>query len=518
MTEGFIGHRRTILSLVAGAAALMLALSITEPLGPGLDPDAMAYLYATNSLVHHGVLLDTRDDWVPADSARALTRWPPGYPVAIAVPVALGMPPVQGARLVMALSAFATLALLVWLVAGAAGLAPAAVMAFVLLVTPGMAHVHLSVLSEPLFFLMLALTLAFMARPRGSRFAPLAEGSTAAAASMVRYAGLSAIGAVALWELLRAGTWRERIERAALAAAPGFLVNAWWWTRAGRIGGRYAVRDFSIYGQVGSTIREGFGTLADWLAPGVPAPWAALVTAAVILAVAATAVLGARRSALGNGGSAGRWPLADGLIGAAALLTLCYLGLVVAARMVADPNIPLDLRLTAPAMLLLTVIGAVLVGNWWRTSKRGWREFAVVAVVLWCAGSARQTHEMVNYALRTGSDYADICWQGSPVVAWVKEHGTGHPLVSNASPALFFQAGRLAREMPLALTPAEARAFTDTLAARDAYVVLFDTSCAETIDQVGPLVSSLGLVSVAQLRTGGVWRAVAPPAPPAAPR
>ena len=113
MTERAIGHRRAILSLVAGAAAFTLALAITEPLGPGLDPDAMAYLYATSSLVHHGVLLDTRDDWVNADSARALTRWPPGFPVAIAVPVSLGMPRVQGARLVIALSAFATLALLV---------------------------------------------------------------------------------------------------------------------------------------------------------------------------------------------------------------------------------------------------------------------------------------------------------------------------------------------------------------------------------------------------------------------
>jgi hypothetical protein len=137
--------------------------------------------------------------------------------------------------------------------------------------------------------------------------------------------------------------------------------------------------------------------------------------------------------------------------------------------------------------------------------------------VLWCAGSIRVTRDMVSYAIHTGSDYADLCWQGSPVVAWVKEHGAGHPLVSNASPALFFQAGRLAREMPWELPPAAARAFTDTLAARNAYVVLFDKSCAETIDQDDSLVTALGLVREAQLRTGSVWRAP-PPAPPAAPR
>ena len=52
------GRRRlTRLALLApalGAAAFALALAVTDPPGPGLDPDAMAYLGAAVSLARAG--------------------------------------------------------------------------------------------------------------------------------------------------------------------------------------------------------------------------------------------------------------------------------------------------------------------------------------------------------------------------------------------------------------------------------------------------------------------------------
>jgi len=420
---------RLLLSLIAGAAAAWGTLAVTEPLGPGLDPDGMSYVHAARSLVHQGEMRDVRDDWVSADSTRPYTRWPPAYPAAIALPVAAGMPAVQGARAVMAASAFAALATLVWLVGGAAGTGAGAVLALALLLTPAMAYVHESVLSEPLFLAALAATLAMMARPRP---APLRAGAAAAAASMVRYAGLSAIAAAAAWELLRAGTVRDRVRRAALAAAPGALVNLWWWTRAARLGGRTAVRHFSVYGQVGPTLLEGGRKVTEWL---------------------------------------------------------------------------------APAIMLGTVIAAAAGARWWRGAGGRARAAAAVLGAAWCAGSFAVERADARYALRTGDDYADICWAGSPVTAWVREHGDGHALVSNASVALFFHAGRLAREMPDELSAPMARAFTDTLAARRAYVVLYDESCASTIEQPDSLVAALGLAPVARLRTGTVWEARARAAP-----
>ena len=172
-----IGHRHLITALLAGALAFAGALAITEPLGPGLDPDARAYLYAAGTLAHAGSLRDVRDEWVSADSTRSLTRWPPGFSVAIAAAIALGAPPVQGGRAIVALSAFAAMTIAVWLACAAAGSWAGAALALALLVTPAVAFVHESVLSEPLFLALLMATLSFMVRPR---VAPSESGAAAA--------------------------------------------------------------------------------------------------------------------------------------------------------------------------------------------------------------------------------------------------------------------------------------------------------------------------------------------------
>jgi len=503
---------RLLLSLVAGTVAFAGALVITEPLGPGLDPDWMAYLHAATSLVERGSLRDVRDDWMPADSERALTRWPPGFPIAIAAPVAAGAPAIQSARFIIALSAFAMLAIITWLVSGIVSVAAAGVLAALLLVSPAIAYVHESVLSEPLFLVLIATTLALMARERA---APLAEGCAAAAASMVRYAGLAAVGTVVLWELARSGPWRARAKNAALAALPALLVNAWWWTRAARVGGRSAVRHFTLYGALSNTVTEGIATTTAWLAPrdSIAARWIALAVAAALIVVT---VRGVRRALAGEAPREGR------LLAATALLTIDYLGLVIVARIFADAEIPLDQRLLAPAILLVTLFIVVAGSLWWRGASRAGRVIAAAALVVWSIASMLDTRDAARYVLATGSDYADQCWRGSPVVAWVREHGGGHPLISNASVALYFHAGRLAREMPDDPSPKLARAMADTIAARDAYLVLFDQSCAATIESGDSLVKALGLAPVAQLRTGSIWGAARdtmhePPAPVKAP-
>ena len=494
-----MNRSRILLSLLAGATAFWLALAVTEPLGPGLDPDAMAYTYAAGTLAHGGVLRDVRDDWVSADSTRPLTRWPPGFSAAIALPVAAGASPVQGARLVMAAAAFAALATLVWVVSGAAGFGAGVVLAVALLVTPAMAIVHESVLSEPLFLAALAVTLALMARARP---APLLEGMAAAAASLVRYAGLSAIGAVCAWELLREGAMRDRVRRSALAALPGILANAWWWGRAAHAGGRAAVRHFSLYGQIGPTLAEGGGTLIAWAGPGLWRPWDVIVPVAIALAL----MLWHGNRPLASG--AGRAPSAERrrVLVASGLLILAYWALVLAARVLADPDIPLDERIMSPALLLLTVWVVTITASTWQEAPRAWRAAAGIAGAAWCAGSLAVTRGTVRYALETGNDYADICWTGSPVTAWVRAHGDGHALVSNANVAIYFHTGRLARVMPDEMRADSFKVFTDTLAARRAYVVLYDQSCAVTIEQPDSLVQALGLVPVVRLRTGSIWQ------------
>ena len=179
-----------------GIAAFALVLVVTDPPGPGLDPDAMSYMGAAESLAAHGAYRIPAADWTSADSSSPLAHFPPGYSTALAVPVALGMAPPQAARLVDALAAAVTVVTLVLVVGSATTTLAGEALGGALIVTPAMATVHLSVLSEPLFLALLTLTLAAMVYAPDR---PLRTGMAAALGAMVRYAGASLVGAVTLW-------------------------------------------------------------------------------------------------------------------------------------------------------------------------------------------------------------------------------------------------------------------------------------------------------------------------------
>src|SRR5581483_5831693 len=115
-------------------------------------------------------------------STTALVHFPPGFSVALAVPYALGIPPIQGARLVEAGAALVTVALVTWLATVAAGPGAGVAAAVTVIVTPAIAGVHESVLSEPLFLALLVGALAIMALAPRRR--PVAAGLLAAAASL----------------------------------------------------------------------------------------------------------------------------------------------------------------------------------------------------------------------------------------------------------------------------------------------------------------------------------------------
>src|SRR6185295_14719396 len=104
----------------------------------------------------------------------------------------LGVSEPTAARVVEATAALVTAATICLMVAGASGAASGALAVLIVFATPAIVGTHLSILSEPLFYALLALTLAAMVwRPDH----PLLAGIVAAAGSLVRYAGLSLVGA-----------------------------------------------------------------------------------------------------------------------------------------------------------------------------------------------------------------------------------------------------------------------------------------------------------------------------------
>ena len=488
---------RLAASVLLGALAFAGTLAITSGAGPGLDPDSMSYIQAATTFVHGQGLRDVERDWVSVDSTMPLSHWPPGFPLALAGVERLGSSAVQGSRALNAISAFVTVAGVTWLVGGVAGIVAGVVAGLLVMTTPAVVQVHENVLSEPLFIALLVLALVTMV---SARERPLVSGTLAALASIVRYAGLSVVGGVVLWQFARAGTLRERLVRATTAALPAIVLQGAWVARTVHKSGASSIRDLSWYGELGPTLREGWHTISVWLVPGMRAVWSGF--AAVCVLILLVVVIWKARPA----------PAKQAPVFAAGLLAACYLALLLVSRLVADLTIPLDYRLMAPLFLLLEVAIVMTVAPVWRAWPLPAKALTVALGVLWWGSALRVTRESVRYALQTGNDLSDVCWRRSPLLAWVREHGSGHALFTNVPEALFFQANRLSHEFPEERDAHVAAAFLDTLRRRNALLVEFDASCND-VDNPDSLLARMPLREVVRMPTGRVF---APGQPPAA--
>ena len=480
-----LGLKKRGTAALIGVAAFALVLIITDPVGPGLDPDAMSYMGAAESVAAHGTYRIPTAAWASADSTEPLAHFPPGYSTALAIPIRFGMSATQAARLVQATAAFVTVTTFVLLVSEAAtSMFIGGLFALALFSMTSMHEVHVSVLSEPMFLACLALTLNGLVRTPDH---PLRAGIPAAVGLMTRYAGASLVGAAALWALMQPGPWIERTKRAAIAVLPAFALELVWVIRTRVSHGAEAIRSYAIYGHLGKTLSQGGRTLSTWLIPD-PAldrdaiPYRGALAIAVGCSLAILVGIGVWRAWCAAKNDASRvtptWPL----FSASSLLIICYLGVVLASRIFADENIPLDERILSPALLLAMTIAAVGLARWWRSTRLDVARLAVSCGLLawWCA-AALATYSKAHFALDWGSDFAGQQWRRSELLAWARDDGTRYPLYSNWPAAVYFYLHRPARELPRqrALEPETLRAFADTVRARNGRVMLFNVQAVD---------------------------------------
>ncbi len=501
------GTTRFTFAVTCALAVMAGAFRFTAAPGPGLDPDAMSYLGAARTLAADGTLRIPMAPWWSDSTTQPLTHFPPGYSAVLAVPVAFRLNAVQGARVVQSVAAGATAAifmLALWPLVGAWG---AVLGAVALALTPAYAFVHLSVLSEPLFLaLMMLMMWSLFRRPR----APLMHGVIAAAATMVRYAGLSMAGAAALWALRDStATWRERMRRAALAIAPSLLaMAAWTLTREHAPGRGEPIRKLAFYGDWGPTLHEGARTVAHQLAPTLewePTPWLA---AAVALAAIAAMIWSTVRQSGGVMPSAepddSRRSAQGEMLRAAGCLALAYVGLVVASRALADPAIPFDFRMTVPLVPPAVAAVTIIAVRAWRIVSRPVRVVGVVLFIGWTAAAIRANHQQVTDALADGSDFASAEWRNSPTLAWVHAQDPSRALFTNLPCEIWFHLDRQVRNVPDSTDVATMRAFTAKLRATNGVMVAWNLQSPETAHTDSIAVHS-GLVRIAQFEDGSVF-------------
>jgi len=515
---------RWLAPVLLGIVAFALVLQITVPPGPGLDPDALAYMGSAESFARLGEFRAPTARWWSADSTAALAHFPPGYATALAAPVKLGMDPMQGARLVQAVCAFVIVTTLVVLVSEAAAPVAAVLLATALFSMASMHEVHVSVLSEPLFLVLLVLAMFAMVRHPER---PWLAGLAAALATLTRYAGISVVGAVALWSGARRGTLAERMRSIALALLPTLVLQGLWFARTRQVGGAGPIRKLSLYGNLGPTLEQGATTLAWWLVPN-PDEWnerlphqrgAALAAGFVIVLIAVAGAWRAHRARTRDEpASPDRTTGGVRLLGATALLIVSYVGVLVASRIVADPNIPFDERILAPVMLLGATLAATGIALWWRSTTSELSRIAVVGALLgWWAAAASHTRNEARWVFEHGSDFASDQWRHSDLIDWARTEGTTYPLYTNWPVMSYFYLRRPARDVPRLEESARMAEFADSLRVRGGRILAFTWPGIEYVP-ADSMVKVPGLRVVARRADGVVLGPVDEPTPARRPR
>lgn len=499
-------------AILISLAAFWGVIELTEPPGPGLDPDALSYLGAGNALAHgHGLRVPS-STWNAVDTTGPLVHFPPGFPSMIALGVAAGATAVNAARFVEATAAAIAAFSLVLAASAAGGLVAALVALGIVATTPAFVIVHGGVLSEPLFLALLALFTWQLSRERlgdGTR-RTIALGALAAAATLVRYAGASLVAAAVLdawWSV--EGSWRlhwtQRARRAFVAAeVPVIVLGAWVLTRS-RGADSERIRDVGLYtAGLGNTLLGGMHTIERWLAPGVdPESARAAAAIAVSLALGALAVRTARAARRGL-------LKANELrvFRATTMVVACYLLVVGASRLLADPGIPLDERILAPVFLIAALMLGVALAAFWRASfleRRGVVIFTVGLTASWMWGSLDVSTGYVNDFRTDGGDLAGRDWAASPLVQWAARARPGTPLYSNWPAAVWFHTGRATHELPSELDSSTVLEFRSKLEREHGAVLSFRVR-AEDYAPPDSLAALAGLLAVERWPGGTIWR------------
>ena len=337
--------------------------------GVSITPDSILYLEAADHVARgEGPVVANG-----AGRPERLTKFPPGYPVALGGWLAAGRllaPELTAAAAARALQILLTAinaGLLAWLVGRAAGGRVAVVvggLAGIWLTVPlGFAEAHVAALSESLTMLLLLLWLAAAARwvrePAWRWLGVMATLATAAV--LVRFAGASLALAAGTVVLLRPDwggwSWPKRLAPAVGQGLPALVAAAAWILSIPRgtgVGGSKAT---------GVSVSNEFGLPALGLLPKttLKAIWpyaeSGLWPGVYLLLAAGLIVVLLRRDTVRDK------PTASPTVAVTLQFVAAYLLLVWLSAATVDPYVRFDRRLAVPPMLAAVVAGAVALGR-----------------------------------------------------------------------------------------------------------------------------------------------------------
>lgn len=454
-------NRLTLWRLLAVALLSAAGLAWATPWGLGVSPDSVTYLTAAANLLEGNGLAGQGAD----GHAVPMTRFPPLYPLLLAIPGLFGLDLLGGARL-LGILVYAINVLLAGLAIRRLGGGGPLVLvgAALVAISIPIAWVHLWAWSEPLF---LALTLASLWAlgehlERPSFKALLAAAALTALALICRYAG-GALVLTAAAGILLAGrrAWRARLLDLTVFMAVVAMPLVGWLVRNRSVAGTAAGRELAYHPITSEQMRVALEVVSSWVPPAIVPVWWITIPLSIRLAALVAVGLGLsllmflwkpRRLVTG----AAPVPLARLL----ALFLLAYPLFLFLSLTFVDAYTPLDNRILAPwyavgLVLLLSAAQSRL--NCQRPPR--W-VVGVGGLALGCVvfSSLLLTGMHAWQSRAFGFEYANRYWRTNPGVRIVEMLSPDVPVYTNAADVLRLHfPGRSVYELPARLDPTSRR-------------------------------------------------------------
>ncbi len=434
------GQRLVVAVTVAVGAAISVLSINTSRLTPGAHGDSVAYMSAAESFVQDGTFRTPVSSWATPDSTAALSHFPPGFSVAIAVPIKLfGIRAEVSALWVMALGAGIALGMAYWITSTYAGASAGYLSALLLILTPAWTKLHLAIWSESVYLAILLIMLYVMLKAPKR---PLLYGTLAALGVAVRYVGIAGTVVAAIWAARQGRTFRERMVSAAWASAPSTIFLLAWGSYVAS--NRESVRQVSFYGGLFTGLKEIGWMFVEWLVPnGVSGLVGGPAAAALVLSGMAGLVVMAVKSRFWLDGERSK------LVWVVRTYAAIYVVVVVTSRLFLDPRIPFDSRIFMPVLVLSTMFLAMSVKP--ALGGLGWapRTVLAFAIGLWCMLAFSDIRAGVAVVNENGRYYTFKSWISDPVIRWVDGRSEPYDVIySNEPELIYYHTARHGKQLP----------------------------------------------------------------------
>ncbi|WP_420208601.1 hypothetical protein [Candidatus Electronema sp. JC] len=428
--------------LFTGSCAFILMHWITDQ-GPGVSPDSTTYIEAARSLLAgNGFFVH----------GKAMTHYPPGYPLLIGV-VDLFYPGdvLQATRFLAAFFFAANLVLfcLAVHICTKRSLVATGCAMLSFLSSAQVISVHSMAWTEaPFVTFSMASFFLFsyhVARPR--LYVLVLAGFMAGFAAAIRYVGVVLFPTMALaLFLLDNRSVKLKMRDVFIFAGVASLPLAFWLIRNILIAQSATNREFAFhpigFGHVNSLI----STMYNFVLPISISPWTKAIHIAVVVAFFFLGVSIIYRKEY-NRQNATSMGIALPVL--CVIYSVIYIFFIFISISFFDAHTPLDSRILLPAILALTIAGITLAWSMSEEINRRWIWHCFVFLLLFSVSINESLAVTMAVGIhKNGNGYTSKYWNNSDIIYYLSDIHDGKTIYSNGPDAILFLTGKEAVMIP----------------------------------------------------------------------